>query len=41
MECLLAIGYEEDGTFLIMRKFDLKELGEISKTLQRYASYYG
>jgi hypothetical protein len=40
VEALLAIGYEEDGNFLVMPKYDPKELGDISKIIQRYISYY-
>ena len=40
VENLQAIGYEDQGNFLVMNKFDLKELGDISKILQRYIAWY-
>ncbi len=40
VETLQAIGYEEEGTTLIMKKYDIKELQEISKLLQEYAEHY-
>jgi len=40
VETLQVIGYEEDGNFLVMRTYDLKELQAISNIIQRYISYY-
>ncbi len=36
----MVIGYEEEGTLLMMRKYDLGELSQMTKILERYISYY-
>lgn len=40
VETLQVIGYEEDGGFLVLKHWDIKELQAISAILQRYAAYY-
>ena len=40
VEALMVIGYEEEGTLLMMRKYDLGELSQMTKILERYISYY-